>query len=123
MAIRTKGRRRFDFNGRPFVWFVKDDVYLRIASGDKRFSVIFELVGKQPLLGVSSHGFPGIPDAIARPAWIIPPKFATQGSTPALVREVLEWCHDPDHEVVPYRGPPTSALQRMWDELASPGDT
>ncbi len=118
MAIRTKGRRPFDFNGRSFVWHLPDEVYMRIASTDKQFSVLYELIGSEPLLGVSSHGFIGVPDSAPRPMWIVPPLFPNRGgSTPGLVRDILEWCFDPEHEVVPYRGPRTTALQRTLDEL------
>lgn len=52
VAIRTKGRAPFDYNGRKFVWHVTDEVLLRIASVDKQFSVAYELVGTNRLLAV-----------------------------------------------------------------------
>ena len=36
MPARTKGRVKFDFRGRRFVWWVDGDRWLRIASLDKK---------------------------------------------------------------------------------------
>ena len=118
MAIRTKGRASFDYNGRAFVWHVADEVLLRIASTDKQFSVAYELVGNNRLLAVGGPEFIGIPKTSSRPAWIVPPEFSAEigGRT---VREILDWCFDPNHEIVPYDGPPGSTVQRAWDSLDS----
>ena len=116
MAIRTKGRVRFDYNGRPFVWHVADEVVLRIASADKHFSVAYELIGNNPLLAVGGPEFVGIAKSVSRPAWIVPPKFNARVSG-RLVREVLNWCFDPDHEIIPYEGQPGTTVQRAWDSL------
>lgn len=117
MAIRTKGRRPFDLDGRKFVWDMRDEIHLRIASCDKRFSVAYELVGNTPLLKVSGHEFPGIDPAIPRPVWIVPPPFKA-GIGPGLVREIVRWSLDPSHEIEPYRGPAKTALERAWDDLS-----
>ncbi len=121
MAIRTKGRAPFDYNGRKFVWHVTDEVLLRIASVDKQFSVAYELVGTNRLLGVGGPEFIGIPKTVRRPAWIVPPEFSAEigGRT---VREILEWCFDADHQIVPYEGPPGTTIQRVWDSLSDSAD-
>ena len=116
--IRTKGRNRFDYNGRSFVWYVAREIELHIASEDKRFVVMLELIGNQPLLSVSGQEFLGIPPTVNRPAWIVASHFR-QPFGGALIREILDWCFDPDHEVVHYEGPPQSTIQRAWDGLNS----
>ena len=121
VAIRTKGRAPFDYNGRKFVWHVTDEVLLRIASVDKQFSVAYELVGTNRLLAVGGPEFIGIPKTVRRPAWIVPPEFSAEigGRT---VREILEWCFDADHQIVPYEGPPGTTIQRVWDSLTDYAD-
>jgi hypothetical protein len=42
-ALPSLGRAKFDFRGRPFVWWVDGDFWLRIASLDKRFVVAYAL--------------------------------------------------------------------------------
>jgi hypothetical protein len=117
-VIRTKGRNRFNYNGRPFVWYVADETQLRIASMDKRFVVMFELIGKQPLMSISRHEFPGIPPSHPLPIWIVSPHFSqTVGG--ALVREILDWCFNPDHEIILYDGLSKTTAQRAWDSLGS----
>lgn len=117
MAIRTKGRSPFHYNGRDFVWHVSEDVLLRIASVDKQFSVAYEIVGNHRLLAVGGPEFIGLPNTAKRPAWIVPPEFSAEigGRT---VREILDWCFDPNHEIVLYDGPPGTTIQRAWDSLA-----
>jgi hypothetical protein len=119
--IRTKGRRRFDYNGRPFVWFIARDVELRIASVDKRFVVMYELIGNHPLMSISGQEFIGIPLAARRPVWIVAPPFV-QSLGSAKVREILDWCFDPGHELLLYDDPPKTTVQRAWDELAVDAD-
>lgn len=120
MAIRTKGRAPFDYNGRAFVWHVADDVLLRIASADKQFSVAYELLGSNRLLSVGGPEFIGLPNTVTRPAWIVPPEFSAKigGRT---VREILDWCFDPNHVILLYDGPPGTTVQRAWDS-AEPVD-
>ena len=63
----------------------------------------------------------GIPKTVRRPAWIVPPEFSAEigGRT---VREILEWCFDADHQIVPYEGPPGTTIQRVWDSLSDSAD-
>ena len=116
MAIRTKGRASFDYNGRAFVWHVVDDCVLRIASADKQFSIGYDLIGHKRLMAVAGPEFIGIPKTVRRPAWIVPPELPTEigGRT---VRAILDWCFDPDHEIARYDGPPGNPVQRAWDSL------
>jgi hypothetical protein len=117
-VIRTKGRNRFDYNGRQFIWYVADETQLRIASTDKRFVVMFELIGNQPLMSVSGYEFLGIPPSLQLPIWIVLPRFSNSVGG-ALVREILDWCFNPDHEIVLYDGPLKTTVQRAWDSLVS----
>ena len=113
-VIRTKGRSRFDYNGRNFVWHIARDVELRIASTDKKFVVMYELIGSRPLMSVSGAEFVGVQPAAKRPLWLVPPHF-NRPIGGALVREILSWCFDPGHEIIPYEGPPQTTIQRAWD--------
>jgi hypothetical protein len=115
-VIRTKGRRRFTYNGRRFVWYIARDIKLRIASNDKQFAVMYELIGNSPLFAVSGPEFLGVPATIKRPVWLVPPRF-TRPLGSALVREVLEWCIDASHEIVRYEGLSQTTIQRAWDSL------
>ena len=72
MAIRTKGRANFHYNGRDFVWHVANDVLLRISSNDKQFSVAYELIGNNRLLWIIGPEFIGIPITVRRPVLIVP---------------------------------------------------
>lgn len=112
--IRTKGRNKFDHHGRSFVWYVKDDCLLCIASSDKRFSVWYELIGNQPLMSVSGQEFIGIARSVKRPAWIVPPNFGSAVGG-KLIQKVLDWCFDENHEIVPYEGPSGTTVERAWD--------
>src|SRR4051794_37607582 len=47
MAARTKGRAKFDFHGRPLLWWVDGDRYLRITSLDKKFVIAYP-IGTEP---------------------------------------------------------------------------
>jgi hypothetical protein len=112
--IRKKGRYRFDYKGRQFVWYYAHDISLRIASVDKQFGVLYELIGNNRLVAVSGPEFIGITKTVKRPVWIVPPQFS-RPIGPALVREILDWCFDPDHTLIPYDGPPQTTIQRAWD--------
>jgi hypothetical protein len=118
VVIRTKGRNRFDYNGRPFVWYVESETQLRIASVDKHFVVMLELVGHKPLMSVAGQEFLGIPASVKRPTWLVAPRF-NQTVGGALVREILDWCFDPEHEINLYDGPKKTTIQRAWDSLTS----
>lgn len=53
MAVRTKGRRKFEVDGRPYVWFVGDDddsadKILHVISHDKRLIVHYHLGQEDP---------------------------------------------------------------------------
>ena len=66
MPARTRGRAKFDFKGRPFVWWIDGDYWLRIASADKCFVVAFALgraSDQVPILAVHGPEFLGLPSA------------------------------------------------------------
>ncbi len=108
MPARTKRRAKFDFHGRPFVWWVDGDRWLRIASRDKRFVVAFPLVravDQPPSLTVYGHEFPGLAPSEARPIHLVSPQ-PKGDSMGAWVEQLLVWCFDEAHEIVTAEGPP-----------------
>jgi hypothetical protein len=108
MPARTKGRARFDFRGRPFVWWVDGDFWLRISSLDKRFVVSFPLgrdADQPPILTVHGHEFPGLNASEPRPIFLITiePKGNSMG---AWVDQLLSWSFDQEQGVVRSEEPP-----------------
>ncbi|MGC8644604.1 MAG: hypothetical protein ACP5XB_32465, partial [Isosphaeraceae bacterium] len=100
MPARTKGRAKFDFKGRPFVWWVDGDYGLRIASADKRFVVAVALgraSDEAPILVVHGQEFPGLPSGVPRPVHLIVPE-PRGGSMGVWVEELLMWSFNPSHE-------------------------
>jgi hypothetical protein len=108
MPARTRRRAKFDFNGRPFVWWIDGDYWLRIASADKRFVVAFALgraPGQLPILVVHGPEFLGLPSGGPRPAYLVVPE-PRGGSMGAWVEELLTWSFSPRHQVVLSEVPP-----------------
>jgi hypothetical protein len=101
MPARTKGRAKFDFRGRPFVWWVDGDYWLRIASQDKRFVVACALgraADQPPILTVHGPEFPGLDPSEPRPVHLVLPK--TKGdSMGAWVEQLLTWSFDHAREL------------------------
>jgi hypothetical protein len=111
MPARTKGRAKFDFRGRPFVWWVDGDYWLRIASLDKRFVVAYALgraIDQPPILTVHGQEFAGLTSADRRPVYVIAPELSggSGGSMGAWVDQLLTWAFDPLHELIKVEGPP-----------------
>src|SRR5687767_3965103 len=98
MAIRTKGRAKFDFGGRAFVWYIEGGKYVRIASADKRFSVSYSWAFPTAVK-VSGPEFAGLPVGRGRPAYLVPPMC---GPMPVgrLVNEILVWSFDEKRPLV-----------------------
>jgi hypothetical protein len=92
MGVRRKGRAKFDFRGRTFVWYVSQDTYVRIASADKRYSVSYNWYDSG-VLKVSGAEFPGLDAAEKRPVYLILPRF-TYPNLGALVNSILSWSFD-----------------------------
>jgi hypothetical protein len=108
MPARTKGRAKFDFRGRPFVWWVDGDYWLRIASLDKRFVVAYALgraAGQPPILTVHGQEFPGLESSEPRPIYLITLE-PTGKSMGAWVDQLLTWCFDHAPELIRADGPP-----------------
>jgi hypothetical protein len=109
MPARTKARAKFDFRGRPFVWWIENDKYLRIASLDKRF-VIAYLIGRAiedpPVVKVIGPEFPGLESA-RRPLWFVVPE--PTGVMGAWVDQLLRWSFNPQRPLISFPGPP-----RFW---------
>jgi hypothetical protein len=96
MAARTKGRAKFDFHGRPFLWWVDGDRYLRITSLDKKFIIAYP-VGTEPnspaVVEVIGSEFPGVENSEARPLWFVAPTLPAT-SIGACVEVLLTWSFD-----------------------------
>ena len=108
MPARTKGRAKFDFRGRPFVWWVDAERWLRIASLDKRFVVAYALgraLGQPPILTVHGHEFPGLDSSEPRPVHLIATE-PTGKSMGAWVDHLLAWSFEERHELIRADGPP-----------------
>ena len=108
MPARTKGRAKFDFRGRPFMWWVDRDYWLRIASIDKRFVIAFALgrvVDQPPILVVYGQEFLGLLPSEPRPVFLITLEPAGD-SMGAWVDQLLAWSFDQLHELRRAEGPP-----------------
>ncbi len=108
MPARTKRRAKFDFRGRPFVWWVDGDRYLRIASADKKFIIAFPLGGSgPPAIAVIGQEFPGVEPVVPRPVWLrLSAPWASGKSMGAWVDELLRWSFDPAHSLTRLDKPP-----------------
>jgi len=107
MPGRAKGRAKFDFRGRAFVWWVDGDRYLRISSQDKKFVIAFPLgrkIDTPPVVEVIGQEFTGLGPTEARPIWLIVPEPSGK-SMGAWVDELLRWCFDPGHSLIRFNGP------------------
>ena len=102
MGIRKKGRAKFNFDGRVFVWWIDNEIYLRIASDDKRFVVAYLLLGETSLLAVHGPEFPGLDDR-KRPAWFTIPQLAAEPEIGRHVNHILTVCFK-TNECEPYLG-------------------
>src|SRR5687768_1091633 len=104
MPARTKGRAKFDFRGRAFVWWVDRDYWLRVSSMDKKFVIAYALgrgAGKPPSVGLRGCEFPGIDRKEPRPVWLVAPEPGDSGvGMESLVEQLLSWSFDPGHEII-----------------------
>ena len=108
MPSRTKSRAKFDFRGRPFVWWVDGDYYLRIASLDKKFIIAFPMgtePNDPPVVEVIGSEFSGLDASEHRPVWIVVPRPLGK-SMGAWVDQLLRWSFNPEHELIRFNGPP-----------------
>ena len=96
MAARTKGRAKFDFHARPFLWWVDGDRYLRITSLDKKFIIAYPM-GTEPeapaVIEVIGPEFPGVESSEERPLWFVAPTLPST-SMGAWVDRLLNWSFD-----------------------------
>jgi hypothetical protein len=109
MPARTKGRAKFDFRGRAFLWWIEDARYLRIISLDKKFVVGFPLgraADEPPSLVISGQEFPGLKASESRPVYLCIPDVPANSSIGAWVDHIIKWCFDPAHIVERRDKPP-----------------
>jgi hypothetical protein len=110
MPARTKGRAKFNFHGRPFIWWVDGDRWLRIASLDKKFVVAVPLgvdYAVPPLLEVIGEEFPGLPEAMPRPVRLVTPRLFDNSALRGMggwVESILEFAFDDGRATEIYTG-------------------
>lgn len=107
MPGRTKGRAKFDFRGRAFVWRVDGDRWLRINSVDKKFVIAFPIgraIDMPPVIEVIGQEFLGIDRSERRPIRLIVPEPSGEPMG-AWVDELLRWSFDPEHALVRFEAP------------------
>ena len=107
MPARTKRRAKFDFSGRPFVWWIDGDRYLRVVSLDRKFVIAVPFVGVEndcwPVMIIGPE-FPGVDPRERRPVVVAGPQ-PLQGPMGAWVDQLLRWAFDPAHELLRLREP------------------
>jgi hypothetical protein len=108
MSARTKRRAKFEFRGRPFVWWVDGDRYLRISSLDKKFVIAYPL-GTEPdapaVVEVIGSEFPGIGSSEPRPLRFVAPTLPST-SMGAWVDRLLTWSFDASQQRERVSAPP-----------------
>ncbi|MCI5056183.1 MAG: hypothetical protein MRY83_08745 [Flavobacteriales bacterium] len=116
MGARSKGRRKFNYNGRQFYWYFKltdDWMYsypnpqLHVISDDKKFIVSYQplqtkenrfLIIKGPEFGGLEY-LHGPWRRTSIPVW------EDEIITPQFIRDLLDWCFDESpKQLVDYRG-------------------
>jgi hypothetical protein len=108
MAARTKGRAKFDFHGRPFLWWVDGDRYLRITSLDKKFIISYPMGTRSDapaVVEVIGSEFPGIECSESRPMWFVAPTLPAT-SMGAWVDRLLTWSFDTSQKRERVNAPP-----------------
>lgn len=98
MGARTKGRMKVMVAGRQFIWYVHADTDLHVASADKKFSIVYPWPWTREQMTVSGQEFPGIDRAEKRPVQILAPHFEYY-SLKDLVKRLIRWSFDPEHEI------------------------
>lgn len=109
MPARTKGRAKFDFRGRPFLWWVDREQFIRILSADKKFVIAYPLGGEldePPLVEVIGSEFPGVDSSEPRPLWFVAPPLSSMTSFGAWVERLLTWSFDPSQMRTRVHNPP-----------------
>ena len=108
MPARTKRRAKFDFRGRPFVWWIDGDRYLRVLSLDKKFVIAVPFVWieneRLPVMIIGPE-FPGVDRRERRPVVVVGPQPPIPTSMGAWVDCLLRWAFDPAHELLRVQEP------------------
>lgn len=101
-----KRLRKFVFGGRRLVYYFTD-WNLFIISSDKRFSIrlchLFFPWEARPdgftPLEIRGPEFPNYHRGKSERVWVKYPSVLHGDSTPGIVRQILEWCFDPEQKV------------------------
>lgn len=116
MAISTKGRRKVNYKGQKFIWYVNEidkvvpdegfveqtltERYLHIISTNKKFIVHYRMPksgDEDTLLEIEGPRFPRAPEAkeVRVPRWKHDSK---RYPTNDFVRRLIHWCMDASAE-------------------------
>jgi hypothetical protein len=120
MSVAKRKRRKITVNGRPYVWYLRDDRLLgeyrlpdgrlmmlmfeaHIISEDKKFNVsyVFSQQGLPepfvPRLFVLGRDFPGL----ASPGkWIETPRWDDSKVSAQFIHDLIAWCMDENKKIV-----------------------
>lgn len=115
MGIAKKNKRKLIFQDREFYWWVVDDydghrgmLEINIASEDKAFLVRYYAIQVQETnrhITVIGKQFPGLErkegvwQRFICPNFI--PTFKNRGIGPRNIHSILEWCFEPNKELIP----------------------
>ena|SRR5688572_14582848 len=110
MGLLKKRRAKLVVDGRLYLWWVcQDDGYsypnvlLRVVSDDKHFAVDYSLgqaaVRQRPFVAVQGREFPRVEGGCWRR--VVCPRWSDDATiTPRFVRRLVDWCMDPEKQVV-----------------------
>ncbi len=122
MGVATKNRRRIVVQGRNYLWYIAKDIEdfpnsvsgdlhaLNILSEDKRFIARYHLGQtdeQRRHITIIGREFGGIDEPGCWKRFLCPDWCPNSAVTPSVVREIIEWCSDPNSKIsVDYAGKP-----------------
>ncbi|BFT74550.1 hypothetical protein [Paenibacillus sp. P36] len=110
MGVKTKGRRKLEYNGKMYYWNVQEDdedygrINLSIVSEDKKLIVSYRVAQsdnhKTPHIVIQGKEFGGIENQVLQ-GWVRvqTPIWDDRIITPGLVKTIIEWCLFPKDQL------------------------
>jgi hypothetical protein len=106
MALSKKNRRKINYNGNLFFWWVIDEfddlgnmLSINIASEDKKFLIKHFAIQRNvtdSYLSIVGEQFPGLERKTGNSVKLSCPNFSDsfvdKGVTPKTIKEILHWC-------------------------------